>query len=378
MYIFQRAIEQKIKEKILKGNVICIFGPRRSGKTTLVKKILKDFGDEGYYLNCEDIKERQYLVPDNPDILRKHIDSKKIVVLDEAQTVEHIGKVLKIFVDTYPEIQIIATGSSSFELANRVGEPLVGRSWDFFLYPLSFGEIFNGSSNFEISKDFEELLIFGSYPMIVNAKFEEKIQTLGQIANNYLYKDIFTFEQIRKPKILEDLLKMLAFQIGNEVSINELAQKLEIGRPTIERYLSLLEKTYVIKRLYTLKRNLRDEIRGNFKVYFYDLGIRNYIINSFNSVSLRNDIGALFENYFIIERIKYHYNNKGFLPPIYFWRTYSQKEIDFIEEQSGSFLLFECKWSEKNNKTSFADFKKTYPNSSGMIVHKDNINEFLK
>lgn len=378
MYIFKRSIEQKIRSYILKGNVICIFGPRRSGKTTLVKKILEDYRNEGYYMNCEDVRERQYLVPGNPDVLKKYIGNKKVVVLDEAQTIEHIGTVLKVFVDTYPEIQIIATGSSSFELANRVGEPLVGRSWDFFLYPLSFEEIFIDQGKSEISKKIEDLLIFGSYPMVINAKPEEKIQTLGQIANNYLYKDIFTFEQIRKPKILEDLLKMLALQIGNEVSINELAQKLEIGRPTIERYLSLLEKTYVIKRLYTLKRNLRDEIRGNFKVYFYDLGIRNYIINSFNSIDLRNDVGALFENYFIMERIKYQNNHNGFLPPIYFWRTYNQKEIDFIEEKENAFYLFECKWSNKNTKTFFLDFKKTYPNSFGVIVHKNNLEEFLR
>ena len=378
MYIFKRFIEQKISEKLFKGSVICVFGPRRSGKTTLVKKILEDFKNDGYYMNCENIQERQYLVLGEPDILKKYINGKKIIVLDEAQTVENIGKILKVFVDTYPEIQIIATGSSSFELANRLGEPLVGRSWDYFLYPLSFEEIFEDKENYTIEKKFEDLLIFGSYPMVVNAKQDEKIQTLGQIANNYLYKDIFTFEQIRKPKILEDLLKMLALQVGNEVSVNELAQKLEIGRPTIERYLSLLEKTYVIKRLYTLKRNLRDEIRGNFKVYFYDLGIRNYIINSFNSVDLRNDIGPLFENYFIMERIKFQNNHKGFLPAIYFWRTYSQKEIDFIEEENGFFHLFECKWSSKNTKTSFADFKKTYPNSEGEIIHKENIDQFLR
>ena len=373
--MYQRIIEGKIRERLFQGKIICLFGPRRSGKTTLAKKILADFGDDGYYMNCENIHERAYLLSGEPDVLKKYLGSKKIVVIDEAQTVEHIGTVLKVFVDTYPEVQIIATGSSSFELANRVGEPLVGRSWDFFLAPLSFKEIFEGKGLYEIQKSFEDILIYGSFPSVVSSGTEDKVPALSQIANNYLYKDIFAYEQIRKPKILEDLLHLLAFQIGNEVNTSELSKKLEIGRPTVERYLQLLEKTFVIKRLYSLKRNRRDEIRSAFKVYFYDNGVRNYLINSFNNLKLRNDIGALFENYFVMERIKYHQQKTGLLPIIYFWRTHSQLEIDYIEEKDGVFRAFECKWSEE--KAGFTEFQKAYPNSETFVVNSKNIQDFL-
>ena len=326
-------------------------------------------------MNCEDIRERAYLLPGEPSVLKKYLGSKKIVVIDEAQTIENIGMVLKVFVDTYPETQIIATGSSSFELANRVGEPLVGRSWDFFLPPLSFKELFNGKNNYEIQKNLEDILIYGSFPSVVSSNIEDKIGALSQIANNYLYKDIFTYEQIRKPKILEDLLHLLAFQVGNEVNISELSIKLEIGRTTVERYLQLLEKTFVLKRLYSLKRNRRDEIRSAFKVYFYDNGVRNYLINSFNNLKMRNDIGALFENYFVMERIKYHQQKTGWLPLIYFWRTHSQLEIDYIEEQNSAFKAFECKWG--NEKVVFTEFQKAYPNSETFIVNSKNIQDFL-
>jgi hypothetical protein len=377
MHIYQRYLENEIKKRLFEGKVICLFGPRRSGKTTLAKKILSEYGNEGYYLNCEDARERSYLIPGNPDILKNYISGKKIIVLDEAQTVENIGIVLKVFVDTYPEIQLIATGSSSFELANRVGEPLVGRAWDFFLPPLAFEELFVNKGGLEVNRELPSFLVYGSYPQVVNSlSKEEKILSLGQIANNYLYKDIFVYEQIRKLKILEDLLKTIAFQISKEVSITELSKHLNTARPTIERYLWLLEKTFVIKRIYSLKRNRRDEIRSNFKIYFYDLGVRNYIINSLNELENRNDIGELFENYFVMERIKYHYHHHMFLPLMYFWRTHSQLEVDYIEEKDSNFEAFECKW--KNKIVSFTEFKKSYPNSNTYVVHKDNIQDFLR
>lgn len=325
-------------------------------------------------MNCENTLERNYLLPGRPDVLKKYIGKRKLIVLDEAQTIEHIGQVLKVFVDTYPEIQLIATGSSSFDLANRVGESLVGRAFSFFLSPLSFKELF-GDDVMKVLRELGDILIYGSFPSVVTALPEEKIVALSQIANNYLYKDIFTFEQIRKPKVLEDLLKLLAFQIGSEVSLSELAESLEISRRTAQRYLQLLEKTFVIKRLYSLKRNRRDEIRSAFKVYFYDIGVRNYVINAFNQIGLRNDISMLFENYFVMERIKYHYNKSGRLPLMSFWRTYSQMEVDYIEESGGIFTAFECKWKEK--EVSFRKFKKTYPKSVGHVVHRGNLRDFL-
>ncbi|MEK7623763.1 MAG: ATP-binding protein [Patescibacteria group bacterium] len=376
MALYSRILENKIKEKLFQGKVLCLFGPRRSGKTTLARKILSEFGESGYYLNCEDARERNYLIPGDPHVLKTYLGKHTIAVLDEAQTIENIGLVLKVFVDTYPDVQLIATGSSSFELANRLGEPLLGRAWDFFLSPLSFAEIFppqNGLSRVEGS--LVELLIYGSFPQVVVAPVNEKIQMISQIANNYLYKDIFTFESIRKPKILENLLKSVALQLGQEVSLNELSRHIGVGRQTIERYLSLLEKSFVIKRLYSLRRNRRDEIKSNFKIYFYDLGVRNYIINAFNPIDIRADVGGLFENYFIMERVKYHYNHTGYLPNVYFWRTHGQKEIDFIEEQNGVMSAFECKWTKEN--VSFKEFLSSYPGSQTHVVHRGNIQEFL-
>lgn len=373
--MYMRVIEKEIRSKLFKNKVICIFGPRRSGKTTVAKDILSSYGKDGYYLNCENAQEKSFLVEGKPEILKNYLSDKKIIVLDEAQTVENIGKILKLFVDTYPDIQIIATGSSSFDLANKVGEPLVGRAYEFFLSPLSFEELFLHKSKLEIKNSLSDILVYGSFPSVVTANVSDKIQELSQIANSYLYKDIFTFEEIKKPKLLEDLLKRLAFQIGKEVSIHELAQKLEVNRKTIERYLGLLEKTFVIQRLYSLKRNRRDEVGSSFKVYFCDNGVRNFITNSFNSIEHRDDIGALFENYVISERIKYWKNKKIYLPPIYFWRTYGQLEIDLIEEENDVLRAYEIKWSDE--KVIFTQFKESYPGSETHIVSKDNLNQFL-
>lgn len=373
MYI--RTIENEIRKKLFKNKVICLFGPRRSGKTTVAKDILKTYGSKGYYLNCENATERGYLVEGRPELLKNYLSDKTIIVLDEAQTLQNIGSILKLFVDTYPDIQLIATGSSSFDLANKVGEPLVGRAYEFFLSPLSYAELFDGKDNLSVSNSLSDILVYGSFPSVVTSGISEKIQELSQIANSYLYKDIFTFEEIKKPKLLEDLLKKLAFQIGREVSIHELAQKLEVNRKTIERYLGLLEKTFVIKRLYALKRNRRDEVGSAFKVYFCDNGVRNFITNSFNSIENRDDIGALFENYVVTERIKYWQNKKTYTPPMYFWRTYGQLEIDLIEEENSTFRAYECKWS--NEKVVFTQFKESYPKNETFVIHKGNLREFL-
>ncbi len=371
---YDRFLEKKVVSSLFKGKVICIFGPRRSGKTTLVKEILMKYGAESYYLNCENLQERQYLVAHDPKKLKDYLPNKRLIVLDEAQTIEDIGTILKVFVDTYPEVQLIATGSSSFELANRTGEPLVGRSQTFFLYPLSFAEISAKQGMQEATKQLQTWLRFGMYPAVVNATSdEEKIAQLNNIATGYLYKDIFTFERLRKPRLIEDLLKLLALQMGSEVSLNELAQKLDTSRQTIERYLDLLEKAFVIRRLHTLARNLRNEIRGNFKVYFFDIGIRNTIVNAFGTLENRLDIGILFENFFIMERMKKQEQEQGYLPPSYFWRTHTQKEIDYLEEKDGMFTAFECKWSERKKSSPAKKlFIETYPGSTYTIVTPGN------
>lgn len=373
--MFTRIIEEKIRQKLFNNKVICIFGPRRSGKTTVAKNILSSYGSKGYYLNCENSTEKNYLIEGRPELLKNYLSDKSIIVLDEAQTVENIGAILKLFVDTYPEIQILATGSSSFDLANKVGEPLVGRAHEFFLSPLSYAELYIGKSKLEVLNSLSDTLVYGSFPSVVMSDKSDKVAELSQIANSYLYKDIFTFEEIKKPKLLEDLLKRLAFQIGREVSIHELAQKLDVNRKTIERYIGLLEKTFVIKRLYSFKRNRRDEVGSSFKVYFCDNGIINFITNSFNSIENRNDVGALFENYVITERIKYWQNKKTYVPPMYFWRTYGQLEIDLIEEENGILRAHEIKWSDE--KVVFTQFKESYPENETHVISREVLGDFL-
>ena len=376
--MFQRKIKEKIINNLFKGKVICIFGPRRSGKTTICKEILAPFGDDGYYLNCENIVERGYLVEGNPSLLKSKFGDKKIIVLDEAQSVEYIGKFLKLFVDTYPEIQLIATGSSSFELANKVGEPLVGRAYEHFLPPLAFSEIKEKTGNFlEMHRIQDELLIYGSYPQVVSSLGEEKKEVLSQIVSSYLYKDILTFENIKKPRLIESLLRLLALQIGQEVSVNDLAQRLEVTRATILRYIDLLEKVFIIKVLYPLRRNRRDEVRNLFKVYFWDLGVRNFLLERLQPLELRDDKGMLFENFFVMEMLKKFYQTSFYLPPLYFWRIYKdQLEVDFLYEKNGKFFAYECKWNEKETP-KFTKFLESYPNSETFIVNRDNFQDYL-
>jgi uncharacterized protein len=370
-----RTLEENIKTKLFKNKVICIFGPRRAGKTTLSKKILSGFlPEQSLYLTCEDLSVRAVLVEGNAGILRSFIATARIVVLDEAQTVENIGAILKLFVDTYPDIQLLVTGSSSFELSNRIGEPLVGRTFDFFLAPLSYEELLQDNEYKMFA--LEKTLLFGSYPQVVTATELDRTIELSQITNSYLYKDIFTFENIKKPKVLEDLLILLAHQIGSEINPVELATILKVSRQTVLRYIELLEKSYVIRRLFLIKRNKRDGVKNDkCKIYFYDLGIRNMIIQDFRPLPERSDIGALFENYFIIERMKYFWNHYLLLPSYYFWRNKNQYEVDLIEERNSQIYAYECKWTDA--KVTFTSFLKSYPTSKAVVVHRNNVQDYL-
>lgn len=364
MIIFTREIEKRIVERLFKGRAILILGPRQAGKTTLSKKILESFGDEGDYFNCELATIRKHFVLGEPDNLLKLIGSKKIVVFDEAQTIENIGAILKTFIDTYPDIQIIATGSSSFDLANKINEPLTGRAFEFTLMPLSLTEIRKAIG---ISKEnLMDYMRLGTYPAVVGeSNLEIKEDILKNLATNYLYKDIFIFEAIKSPKVLENLLKALAFQLGSTVSINELSQTLGVSRATIDKYLRLLEQAFVIFRLPSFSRNLRIELKKVFKIYFFDLGVRNAIIDDISPIENRPDKGVIFENMFIVERMK-----KGLLetlpPKMAFWRTRDGLEIDLIEDKNGLISAYECKW--KNDSFSFNEFLKKYPKASVKIV----------
>lgn len=369
MYIYQREIRKRIEEKLFQGKVVIILGPRQSGKTTLVKTIVESFKDTGQYYNCELLDIRNHLIPRQPEILYEKIKNYKIVVLDEAQTVENIGLILKNFTDTYPEIQIIATGSSSFDLANKVNEPMTGRTYEFMLYPLSYSEIQN--------KDLNEIFTYGMYPGIASANQNDKLDRLQNITTNYLYKDIFNFEQIRKPVIFEKLAITLAREVGSQVSTERLAKILDTNKNTVERYITLLEQAFIIKRIYSFSRNLSSEIKKAYKVYFLDIGLRNSLASDVISPLKREDNGKIFENFFIIERMKFMFN-KGQYPSHYFWRTYAKDEVDLVELNQGIINAFECKYSKNNKTSSLYKFNEIYKESKTHLVNKENFKDFLK
>ena len=304
MKIFSRDIEPRITSVLFKDKMVVILGPRQSGKTTLAKKIISAYGQQGEYYDCQLAEIRKHFIVGEPDKLLPLTIGKKIVVFDEAQTVQDIGSILKAFHDTYPGVQIIATGSSSFDLANKINEPMTGRAFEFLLLPLSLAEIKVAYPDLRES-DLFSFMQFGSYPAVVVAEtIDEKLFAIKNIATNYLYKDVFVFEDIRNPKVFEDLLKMLALQVGSMVSVNELAQGLSVTRTTVNRYLRLLEQAFIIKRVYSFSNNRRNELKKAFKVFFLDIGVRNALIDIDSPMDTRRDKGAIFENFFVTEKMK--------------------------------------------------------------------------
>ncbi|MEW5821341.1 MAG: ATP-binding protein [Cyanobacteriota bacterium] len=392
--MYKRKIQQHIEQWLFKGKVIVIYGPRQVGKTTLAKHLLekysnqdKAFSETKYkftdsaspykYLNCDLISIRQAIETENEEQLKQQLGNAKLVILDEAQRIENIGLILKILVDTYPDIQIIATGSSSFDLSNKLKEPLTGRAIQYMLCPLSLQELSQKYDFFKIEAKLENVLRYGSYPELIDSTEAQAREILEMIASNYLYKDILEFENIKNSKLLYNLLQLLALQVGNDVSYQELANNLGINVLTVKKYIDLLEKCFIIFSLNAFSRNYRKEISKSIKVYFYDLGIRNKLIQNFNPLNIRNDTGALWENFCISERIKYNNNNRLFLN-MYFWRTYDQKEIDYIEEHSGRLDGYEFKWG-KESKTYKPPraFLNSYENSKVTRIDQNNYWSFL-
>ena len=367
MLIFQRDLEPILRKSLFKNKIIVIFGPRQSGKTTLSKKIVESFGKEGQYFDCQLIEVRSSFIVGEPSKLKSLIGDKKIVVFDEAQTIQNIGSVLKIFHDHYPEVQVIATGSSSFDLANKIIEPMTGRAIEYTLLPLSISEI--RKTKHITKNDLMNILQYGTYPAIIASETEDdKKNALKNIATNYLYKDIFIFEQIRYPLVFEKLLKALALQIGSLVSIYELAQIAETSPQTINRYLKLLEQAFIVKIVRPFSRNPRTEIRKAFKVYFLDIGIRNVLVDINTPVSDRVDKGFIFENFYFCELLKKH-SLEIFPPEILFWRTRTKFEVDFIEKDGLKIKATECKWSDE--KVVFKNFLKEYPGSETGVMTVD-------
>lgn len=373
--MIKRICQTTIASKLFKGKAILLFGPRQSGKSTLVDALLHAQEKEWLYLNGDDADVRELLTNTNATKLKAVMGNKAIVFIDEAQRIPNIGLTLKLFTDQIKHVQVIATGSSAFELSSQVNEPLTGRKYEYMLYPLSFSEMVQHQGLLQEKRLIEHRLIYGYYPEIVSKSGEER-ELLKLLASSYLYKDLLMLEQIKKPLLLEKLLKALALQIGSEVNYHEIAQIIGSDSKTVDKYIDLLEKTFVVFRLPALNRNVRNEIKKGKKVYFYDCGIRNAIINNFKPVTARTDVGALWENYLMAERLKY-LSYQGIDAARYFWRTTQQQEIDLVEEYDDKLKAFEFKWS-KTGKARFPQtFTANYHEATTEIVSPENVEEFL-
>ena len=372
---YQRTLQAKITEWLFQGKVIILYGPRQVGKTTLANEIIS--GQSGaLYLNCERQQVWELLNSGNQDRIRQYLGDAKIVVFDEAQKIPQIGSLLKLLIDTYPEIQYLATGSSSFDLSNALSEPLTGRNVKFIMYPVSLIELSPHFNRFQKDEMLENLLLFGSYPDIIDRPESQKRKLLDELTSDYLFRDVLRFENIRRSDILVNLLKAIALQTGNEVSMRELSSLLKVAVETVQRYLLLLEQSFVLFSLPSFSRNLRNEISKGRKYYFYDLGIRNNLLQNFTPLSSRNDTGQLWENFCIIERNKKN-QAKDRRVNMYFWRTYQQQEIDLIEEHEGILDTFEFKWKSRPGQKIPSGFRNAYPQSTYQIIDRENYHNFL-
>lgn len=375
--LIQRLLEDQITTSLEPGKVVVLYGPRRVGKTTLIKQILEKSLMRTNLINADEITYREALSSQNKDVLKSLIGQSQLLVVDEAQRIANIGLNLKIITDQIPNVRVLVTGSASLDLAGKINEPLTGRKKTFYLYPLSVSEILNTTSRFELQNKLESLLVWGSYPEAYTISSEkERSLCLSELVSSYLYKDILEMEGVRHSEKIVDLLRLLAFQIGFEVSYAELASNLDLNRETVERYIDLLEKSFVLYRLKGFSRNLRKEIVKNDRLYFVDNGVRNALINNFNALKLRQDVGQLWENFIVMEKIKKNAYEQR-LVNHYFWRTYDQKEIDLVEEAEGKLVGYEIKWSGEVKRSTVNLFEDTYPNSEVHTINKENYLDFL-
>ena len=366
------------------GKAILLIGARQVGKSTLFRQILNELGvrkgissEQILLFDCDDPEMRSLLQGANLNEIGQMLGGKRVIVVDEAQRIQGIGLTLKMMTDHFPEVQLLVTGSSSFLLQGVLNEPLTGRKFEYNLFPISTEELYDKGGLILVKQTLESRLIYGSYPDVVSHK-ENARELLSNLSSSYLYQDLLSLESVRKPAILEKLLVALALQLGAEVTYNELAQTVGTDSKTIEKYIALLEKCYVIFHLSALSRNLRTELKKSKKIYFYDNGIRNALIRNYNPIPLRDDMGALWENFFISERMKYnHYN--GHYVNAYFWRTTQKQEIDYVEESDGQFSAFEMKWNPKKGRTAIpSTFSQAYPVATTSIVTPENYLEWLK
>lgn len=375
MYIPQKQLEN-LKNFLSPNKAVIIYGPRRTGKTTLINKFLEMTKENYLLVNGEDIVVQKYLSEQSIEKLKDFLGNNTLLIIDEAQKIKNIGLNLKLILDHIKDIKVIATGSSAFDLAYHLGEPLTGRKYTLKLYPLAQLEIMKIEQKINTESNLENRLIYGSYPEVVICNDNRKREMyLKEIAASYLYRDILELDGLRHSDKIVRLLQLLAFQIGKETSFSELGSQLGISKNTVEKYLDLLEKTFVVYRLGGFSRNLRKEITKNARYYFYDVGIRNALINNFNQLDMRDDAGMLWENYIITERIKKQ-EYTGISSNNYFWRTYDQKEIDFIEEKAGHLYGYEIKWKRQKTKPP-KDFLDNYKNAHFEVISRENYLKFI-
>ncbi len=370
--MYPRLIENKIKAQVGSGKAIIVVGARQVGKTTLIKKILK--GQDYLFLDGDDPSIRQLLQSPNTEQIRSILAGNKIVFIDEAQRIDGIGLTLKIITDQFKDVQLMVTGSSSFELGNKLNESLAGRKWEYELFPIAWEEFEKKEGFVSAEQQLENRLLYGFYPDVLNHKGNERA-VLKNLVSSYLYRDILSFAEIRRPEVLDKLLLALAFQIGNEVNYNELSKLVGINKITVQKYIDILEKGFIIFRLNSFSRNLRNEIKRNRKIYFYDNGIRNMITGNFSALNLRTDVGALWENFLVSERMKQNIYKETFAR-MYFWRTKQQQEVDYVEEKDGEIYGYEFKWQAKNKVRLPKTFVETY-HAKTKVIDRNNFREFV-
>jgi len=367
---------QNLDNHLQKGKVVIILGPRRTGKTTLVNHFLENTKYKFRGETGDNIRINELFETGDHTLLKEFASGFDLIVIDEAQKIRNIGQGLKILADYTENLRLLVTGSSSFELIGQVGEPLTGRKKTFTLYPVSQAELLSKFNSYDLRENLESYLLFGGYPEVITAAGKSgKIEILNEILNSYLLKDILEVDRVKNSKLLLNLLRLLAFQVGNQVSLSELARALQIDYKTVSRYIDLFEKSFVLFSLGGYSSNLRSEVSKKNKYYFYDNGIRNAIISNFNPLEIRNDTGVLWENFLFMERMKKRAYT-GIHANIFFWRTYEQKEIDLIEERDGKLFGYEFKWGTKAVKAP-RKWTQDYPDAEFLVINQDNYLEFV-
>ena len=373
--MIKRSIEDTIKDQLHGGRAIIVMGARQVGKTTLLKQVFAKDGSDVLWMSGDEPDVRGMFENMTSTRLKSIIGNHRVVIIDEAQRIEDIGIKLKLITDQIPDVQLLATGSSSFELANKINEPLTGRKWEYKLFPLSFTELVNKTSLIEEKRMVPHRMVYGSYPDVVTHPGKE-VAILRELTESYLYNDILEFDRIHKPEKLNKLLQAIAYQVGAEVSYNELSLLCGLDAKTVASYISILEQAYIIFRLGSFSRNLRNELKHSRKIYFYDNGIRNALIGNFSQAENRTDVGALFENYAIAERMK----RKEYLMDYarsWFWRNTNKQEIDYIEEKDDKIHAYELKWNPKRKASAPLSFRNAYPDADFTVINHDNIEDLL-